>query len=308
MAKPRKSSDSLHRRILATGGAALRRFKGHIVDVFEVVKPSDLIHVAHLAKNGSKLSPFLANTCELDLTLELNEEAAWPQGRWMRQDPTFPDVIFESDEVTLTPGIEIKVWFPLATEITGRFKESVSRFAEDQTNIAVIAWLPQYVVFGKPLILDVWIDSAKSVAIARDRHYHNPPDYLIIEPEDTSGRTRNLRQTNTTGYKFQDSPALLVRATKFMEKLGIAREFDFTAEYQRKLKELRSKFTYRSDTNFSKVDRIGHDGLEGFKTKVLNTTICGRTVNQWRTAFRTAAKSENARAAISELIGFGDQS
>ncbi|HZT81743.1 MAG TPA: hypothetical protein VFA26_16070 [Gemmataceae bacterium] len=288
---------------MATGGAALARFKGRVIEVFDVVKPADLIHALHLAKNGSKLSPLFANTCELDLTLELNAEAAWPQGKWVRQDPTFPEVIFDSEEITPTPGIEIKVWFPLTTEITGRFKESVSRFAQDQTNIAVLAWLPEHILYGKPVILDVWIDSARSVAMARDKHYHNPPDYLIIEPEDTSARTRNLRQTNTTGYKFQDTPELLVRAKEVMEQLGIEAEFAFTAEYQRKLKELRSKFTYRSDSNFSKIDRIGHEGLEAFKTRVLNTTLAGRTINEWRTVFRSAARSDNARAAINGLIG-----
>jgi hypothetical protein len=277
------------------------------MNVFEVVKPADVIHALHLAKNGSKLSPLLANTCELDLTLDLNAEAAWHQGRWVRQGPTFPDVIFDSEEVTPTPGIETKVWYPLATEITGRFKESVSRFAQDQTNMAVLVWLPEHVIYGKPIILDVWIGSARSVAMARDRHYHNPPDYLIIEPEDTSGRTRNLRQTNTTGYKFQDTPELLVQATEVMRELGIESEFAFTAEYQHKLKELRSRFTYRSDSNFSKIDRIGHDGLEAFKTQVLNMTLSGRTINQWRNTFRNAARSDDARAAINELIGLPNQ-
>ncbi len=273
MARQRRTSEPLYRQILATGGAALARFKGRVIEVFDVVKPADLIHALHLAKNGSKLSPLFANTCELDLTLELNAEAAWPQGKWVRQDPTFPEVIFDSEEITPTPGIEIKVWFPLTTEITGRFKESVSRFAQDQTNIAVLAWLPEHILYGKPVILD------------------------------TSARTRNLRQTNTTGYKFQDTPELLVRAKEVMEQLGIEAEFAFTAEYQRKLKELRSKFTYRSDSNFSKIDRIGHEGLEAFKTRVLNTTLAGRTINEWRTVFRSAARSDNARAAINGLIG-----
>jgi hypothetical protein len=292
---------------LTTGGDAIRAFTGRTIDVFEVIKPADLVHALHLAKNGSKLSPLLANTCELDLTLDLNAAGKWPQGRWVRQDPTFPDVIFDSKEVTPTPGIEIKVWFPLATEITGRFKESVSRFAQDQTNMAVLAWLPEHVIYGKPVILDVWIDSAKSVAMARDRHYHNPPDYLIIEPEDTSGRTRNLRQTNATGYKFQDTPELLVQAKQAMEELGIEPAFAFTVEYQQKLKDLRGKFTYRSDTNFSKIDRIGHDGLEAFKTQVLDMTVAGRTINQWKNAFKNAARSDNARAAIHDLIGLPNQ-
>ena len=38
--------------------------------------------------------------------------------------PGFPDTIFIGPNVTPSPGFEIKAWFPLATEITARFKDS----------------------------------------------------------------------------------------------------------------------------------------------------------------------------------------
>jgi len=40
--------------------------------------------------------------------------------------------------------------------------------------------------------------SGKSVAEARDKHYQST-GLLVIEPEDTRQRTRNLQQTNTNG-------------------------------------------------------------------------------------------------------------
>ena len=55
------------------------------------------------------------------------------------------------------------------------------------------------------------------MAKARDDHYHNPPDYLVLEPEDTKARTRNLQQTNTNGYKFQGTAAQFQEAQKIVQ-------------------------------------------------------------------------------------------
>ena len=93
-------------------------------------------------------------------------------GVWIRQDPGFPDTIFQGVEPT--PGFEIKAWFPLATEITARFRDSQSYFEHDETYVAMLAWLPERLIYGKPHIVDVCITSGLSVAKARDEHYHNP--------------------------------------------------------------------------------------------------------------------------------------
>ena len=39
-------------------------------------------------------------------------------------------------------GIEIKAWFPLATEITGRFKESQLHLKNKKIDVVIIAWIP----------------------------------------------------------------------------------------------------------------------------------------------------------------------
>jgi hypothetical protein len=117
--------------------------------------------------------------------------------------------------------IEIKTWFPLATEITARFKDSIKFFNEEQTNVALVAWLPEYIIYGKPRLIGVWVGSAKSLAEARDNHYHNPPDYLVFEPEDTSSRTSNLQQTNNNGYKFQGSSEEFMLAESEVQGWGL---------------------------------------------------------------------------------------
>ena len=150
----------------------------------------------------------------------------------------------------------------------------------------MIAWLPEFLIYGKPYILDVVIVSGASVAKSRDDHYHNPPDYLVLEPEDTTSRTRNLQQTNTNGYKWQGNNTQFEEAKKIVASWGDGGHiYQPTIEYQNLLQQLRSKFNYRLDTNYAKMDRIVHPEIESFKTHVMNIKVNGMTVRQWSRLF-----------------------
>ena len=60
-------------------------------------------------------------------------------------------------------------------------------------------------------------------------------------------------------------------------------------------------FPYRLDTNFAKMDRIAHDGIETFKRRVLDTEIHGLRVADWsRRLFR--ADMETRRRACERLL------
>ncbi|MFA4845491.1 MAG: hypothetical protein WC654_02950, partial [Patescibacteria group bacterium] len=193
-----------YKEVLKKATEEIENLRGQTLDVLDIKKPHSVIYAQHLAKVVSKISPLLGNMIEFSIVEKLNQVDWSGLGTWIRQDPGFPDALFQG-KLKPAPGIEIKTWFPLATEITARFKDSIIHFDKDQTNVAVVAWLPEFLIYGKPKIIDVWVGSAKSLALARDKHYHNPPDYLVFEPEDTSLRTANLQQTNTNGYKFQGS-------------------------------------------------------------------------------------------------------
>ena len=203
-------------------------------------------------------------------------------GQWKRQDPGFPDVIFEGNIVP-APGFEVKAWFPMATEITGRFKDSQNRFTRDQTQVVLLAWLPEYLIFGRPYVLDVCIVSARSVAKARDDHYHNPPDYLVVEPNDTSTRTRNLQQTITSGLKWQGVKGeRFTQAEKIVASWGAeGRTYSPKPEYQERMQELFSKYTYKVDTNYAKMDRVVHPEIEQFKKKMQASVVHGMTIKEW---------------------------
>jgi hypothetical protein len=288
--------------VLAIAKKELVNLKGNVMDVLDVTKPVDLEYAKQLAKVVSKLSPLIGNMIEFS-TINLLSRYDWGnKGRWVRQDPGFPDALFESEVVTPNPGIEIKAWFPFATEITARFKDSVTMFSKDNIDVALIAWLPENVIWGRPKIVDVLIVSGRSVAEARDSHYHNPPDYIVFEPEDTSGRTSNLQQTNTNGYKFQSEYSDFAVAKKVVAEWGIdANLYSSTKEYQDKLKTLLGQFNYRLDTNYAKIDRIEHKEIEAFKTSVLSTVYNGSTISNWSSAL--ASRSNDVlELALSSLL------
>ena len=260
----------------------IKTLPNHVFDILSITKPRTIPEAINLSKIVSKLSPLVGNLIEFRMVEFFNEIAEFRNiGIWIRQDPGFPDTIFNS-QIIPAPGFEIKAWFPLATEITARFKDSQNHFFADQTYVLLIAWLPEYLLYGRPKIIDICSISGKSIAEARDTHYHNPPDYLVLEPEDTSERTVNLQQTNTNGYKFQGDRALLDQAKIFLDSWNVfSSVYEPTPEYQTKIRSLLEKYKYRLDTNYAKIDRIVHPEIETFKEKVLDTNIHGLPISNW---------------------------
>ena len=302
------------KEVITTATAHLQRLSGHLFDVLTIAKPVSPNAAVNLAKVISKLSPMLGNLIEFNTVEFLNDRPEFKRlGTWRRQDPGFPDAIFVG-HIDPRPGFEIKAWFPLATEITARFRDSQNHFTCDNTYVCcdntyvcMLAWLPEHLIFGKPRIIDVCVVSGQSVARARDAHYHNPPDYLVIEPRDTKARTRNLQQTNTSGYKFQGTPEELEAARKIVAGWQLSNPpYQPTAEYQALLTGLTNHFVYRLDTNFAKMDRIGHDGIEAFKRRVEATKVHGMTVRQWR-ALLASKKDTRIRGELERRFGITDQ-
>lgn len=277
--------------ILKRASKVLQAKVGHVFDQLEMSRPRTQFEAINLLKITSKLSPIIGNLFEIEAVEALTDVGEFKAGgTWIRQDPGFPDVLYKTNQ-PIEAGFEVKAWYPFATEITGRFKDSQRRFASDQTYVLMFAWVPEHMLFGRPRLLDLCVVSARSVAESRDEHYHSPPDYIVIEPLDTSKRTRNLQQTNTSGYKFQGTPGEMDRARELVSSWGKnANKYRSDDEYQALLRELQGRFKYRLDTNYAKMDRVFHKGLEAFKTKVIGTTVEGRTLAEWSRLFR-AGKS-----------------
>lgn len=296
-------------QILITATEKLDLLKDKSFNVLSLSRPESIDSAINLAKTLSKLSPMMGNMIEFNICEYLNSiDDFGNMGKWKRQDPTFPDTIFEMTG-EISPGIEIKSWLPLSTEITARFKNSQNQLVNSPINVALVAWVPEHIIFGNPKIIDITVVSSQSVANTRDDHYSNPPDYLIIEPIDTSDRTSNLQQTNACGYKFQGTEEQLQQAVKdvqrWMKKNTAvnSRLTPASSQYQEMASFLMSKYPYRLDTNFAKIDRINHNEIEAFKERVMNTTIYGKPLSHWSKLLSRGEAIEIQRE-MNELLKF----
>lgn len=295
--------------ILNEATNCLAALDGQTVNLIEVERPTSLQYALELTKIISKLSPMLGNLFEFRIVDILNSSNFVTSGEWIRQDPGFPDARYVDSAFPDTNiGVEVKAWFPFATEITGRFKDSEDIFKDDSINVAIVAWLPESVFWGKPKVIKTLVISGRSIAQARDQHYHNPPHYIVLEPEDTSARTGNLQQTNTNGYVFQheDNPERkeqYAEALRLVDSWGeLGRQYSTSRDYQALLKNLQGQFPYRLDTNYAKIDRIEHSAIESFKESIFNTTLRGKKIKEWRKIAGYEADDPRLIAAIQSLL------
>jgi hypothetical protein len=71
------------------------------------------------------------------------------------------------------------------------------------------------------------------------------------------------------------------------------------------LRRLLNSFNYRLDTNFAKMDRIVHPGIEAFKRRVMGTQIHGVTIAQWN-ALLSRGTDEDIRNALAGRFNIRD--
>lgn len=89
--------------ILAAAKSELTALDSHLIDVIDLKRPPSLAYAKNLAKVISKLSPLLGNMIEFS-TVDLLNEHDWDYaGQWVRQDPGFPDALFQSNSIKPNP-------------------------------------------------------------------------------------------------------------------------------------------------------------------------------------------------------------
>jgi hypothetical protein len=102
----------------------------------------------------SKLSPIVGNLLERHIASILSRDLIAADGesqyRWVRQDPDFPDALLLAPDGSSTrAGYEVKAWYPLSTEVTGRFRESLNLLAGRDVRLAIISWIMDRIVYVK---------------------------------------------------------------------------------------------------------------------------------------------------------------
>jgi hypothetical protein len=286
---------------MARAEARLRSLVGEELSTITITSetPDEAVF---LGQNISKLSPIIGNLVERRITHLLTERDAEHGMRWQRQDPNFPDALLVDAEGKSTDsGFEVKAWYVLSTELTGRFRESANLLAGKDIRVVVVAWTMSHVIFGRPQIVDVLVVDALSVASVRDAHYHKPPDYLCEEPQDTTARTVNLRQTSVNGYKLQ-AESQRGALQRMVDASGSVGKASHRPESQALVKKLMASAQYRLDTNFAKIDRIDHPNIESFKSAVLGSSHRGRSNRDWQKLLGDLAnddkKLEQVQAAL----------
>lgn len=280
---------------------ALSKLAARPVDLLTVKSLGPDIDAVLIAKNISKLSPFVSTQLENAVIETLTEVPGVEQLSWERQDPGFPDAGLTFGGQQTGHGIEAKAWYACGTEITARFKASQTVLIGKRVYVVVVAWIMSDIIFGTPTILDYELFDAADVAEVRDAHYHKPIDYVVVEPEDTADRTVNLQQANVMGFKLQTSDP---SRRKAMEHLVADHSWEHPhTDWSRSIvKVLRQNLDYREETNFGKLDRIDHPGIEEFKARVLNMDYQGRTVREWTKVIRGLASSNPVERERSILI------
>lgn len=240
-----------------------------------------------LAQIVSKLSPMIGNLLERRIIQVLAEEAENGYS-WIRQDPGFPDAALVDPAGDKTDsGFEVKAWYAFSTELTGRFRESRNLLAGKDVRLVVVAWAMSHLVYGTPQILGVISIPADEVAKSRDDHYFVPPKYLTVEPNDTTERTRNLQQSNVSGYRFQETnDDALERAETWARERGLAAIEPHTLAAQELVSKLMSDFNYRLDTNFAKIDRIDNAEIETFKSAIMDAAFREKKISDWTKLLR----------------------
>ena len=266
---------------MARAAAVLDSLVGDAIDALEV-KSLEAQDAPLLGRVVSKLSPMIGNLLEARVISVLDDEATHGF-RWMRQDPGFPDAILLDEQGRSTgAGFEVKAWFVHSTELTGRFRESVNLLAPKDVRVVIVAWSMSRIVYGVPKVLGILTANGSELARSRDSHYWSPPNYLTVEPNDTSARTANLQQSNVSGYRLQDVSLSTLGEAREIARTSVGLHAEpHTEEAQRLAVELMNAYPYRLDTNFAKLDRIDNADVERFKSRMLQTVHEGKSVASW---------------------------
>lgn len=96
-----------YKEILTIASNEVLNLKNRTVNVIDLIKPADVDYAIQISRIISKLSPLIGNMLEMATVNALNTVEWENNTKWKRQDPGFPDAIYDDPSMEIKPGIEI---------------------------------------------------------------------------------------------------------------------------------------------------------------------------------------------------------
>jgi hypothetical protein len=203
-------------------------------------------------------------------------------GVWKREKQRSNVLYFDSPEAKPTPRVIVKAWQSFPVERPTRFSESGGLFEEDNVSLINVGWALEHMIWGRIRILNVVDVSAKAMTEARNRHYYNPPVYVVCEEESERFSSTITDAKQTRGYKFIGGEEQLRQAAELAARLGLAKDnYCCGRSYQTKLYQLLGRFPYREDKDYAVIDLIEQQDVAGARKEALDTVLDGASVREF---------------------------
>ena len=249
-----------------------------------------------------RLSPYIGNLLERRMAEILNREVRHGF-HWVHQEHEIPETCLMSPgNISTGCGFEVKAWHALSSKITSRFRVSSQQLKGRNIRLLIISWMMSKVLYGVPTILDVLSVDAYSVARLRDTNYHNPPETLVVEPEEVQDDSDNLVRSQVNGYRILErEEQVLEAAAEFASSHPHHRAPPDSDRAQAFNKALLERYEYKLDGKFAKIDWAKHPEIEAFKSNVSRMQPYGTPLKDWPQLLRELQSNGSPEAKAASL-------
>lgn len=247
---------------------ALLALEGTVIEGFSIPLPGDL-------RDISKAAALVSGVVEDRIPELLNRvrSQTWDEDgdlhayEFRRMTIGFPDIqlVERADPERFIFEMEAKSWYILATDpMTARFETSGSAVREG-TLIAVVAWMLDGIVSGRPKLLRIHVDDARRLAEVRDAAWiaTDPAgSHKVTQPDNPPGTSRSQLRTQATA----------------------------------EMRDAQGNWRPESE-NFGKLHRLYDFALQSFESGVWDLVAAGKPLGQWRAFFVSNPAKATKKAA-----------
>jgi hypothetical protein len=247
---------------------AILALEGTVIEDLAIPLPGDLRDIAKAAALVSGVVedriPELLNRVRAQTWDEDGEFHAY---EFRRMTIGFPDIqlVERSNPGHFIFELEAKSWYILATDaLTARYETSADA-VRPGTLIAIVAWILDGIVSGRPKLLRIYVDDAQRLANGRDDAWTRIDplgSHRVTQPENPAATPRSLLKTQ-----------------------AIAEMLDANGSWR------------PESENFGKLERLYDPDIQTFRDTTLELIAAGKTLGNWR-SFITTNPAQVANKAV----------